>query len=157
MAFDKNMVMSDSLFKIDFEEKDTPTLACPRCGHLNPRKPRTVCEHCNHFIPHDEARQDWASNKKVTAAELYGITQQEESDESAEAKSKDCSFKAGKKSYGWQCQVRRVAILFVMVAVAVAGTAYGLKTYMGDDKFNKLDRQLQKKAAEVHKAIKRKH
>lgn len=140
MAFDKNMVMSDSLFKIDFEEKDAPMLSCPRCGHVNPRKPRTVCEHCNHFIPHEESRQDWAPKKKK-AADVYGVLPDEDEEE---AQSKDCSFKAGRKSYGWLCTARQIVLMLVMVAVAVGGSAYGLKTYMGEAKWKKLEKQVQK-------------
>lgn len=148
MAFDKNMVMSDSLFKIDFEEKEAPMLACPRCGHLNERKPRTVCDACSHFIPHDEARQDWKPKKKK-AADLYGVLP-EEDEESAQ--SKDCSFRAGKKSYGWMCAVRRTVILLVMVAGAVAGGAYCMKSYMGEAKWKKLEQQVEKQYNSVRKS-----
>lgn len=140
MAFDKNMVMTKSQYKIEFAEQEVQMLDCPRCGHTNPRKARTNCEHCSHFIPHEEARQDWAPTKK-SRAELYGAGLEEESEK--------CNIRLARKSYGWMREARRAGIVILTVMGAVAAYGWGLKTYMGEAKFNKLDKTLATQVKQV--------
>lgn len=144
MAFNKNMVMTNSQYKIEFAEQEVQFLDCPRCGHTNPRKARTNCEHCAHFIPHDEARQDWTPTKK-SRADLYGAETSEES--------KDCKIKLARKSYGWMRQARKASIVIVTVMGAMAACGWGLKTYMGEAKFNKLDKTLETQVKHAVKKI----
>lgn len=148
MAFDKNMVMSDSQFKIDFVQTDVQMLDCPRCGHSNPRQPRTVCEHCSHFIPHEEARQDWAGGKK-SAAELYGVVDEETK------RAKELRVKAGRKNFGWVVQGRRLFILMAAVAVAMTAYAFGLKLFLGEKGFKQFDQRLNSNVKTVQKVMKK--
>jgi hypothetical protein len=148
MAFDKNMVITDSQYKIDFVQTEVQMLDCPRCGHSNPRQPRTVCEHCSHFIPHEEARQDWAGGKK-SAAELYGIVDEETK------KSKELRLKAGRKNVGWIVQGRRMGLILLTVALAMAGYAFALRTYLGDAGFKQFDERLNSNMKTIAKVVKK--
>ncbi len=150
MAFDKNMVMTDSQFKIDFADLQVQMLDCPRCGHSNPRQPRTVCEHCSHFIPHDEARQDWAPTKK-SAAELYGVV-----DEEAK-KGKELRLKAGRKNFAWQVQGRRLGLILLMVTLGMTAYAFGLKCLLGDAGFKEFDNRLNQNMNTISKVVKNIH
>lgn len=147
MAFYKNMVMTDSQFKIDFVQTDIQMLDCPRCGHSNPRQPRTVCEHCSHFIPHEEARQDWAGGKK-SAAELYGLVDEEA------RKAKELRLKAGRKNFAWVVQGRRIGLILLTVALGMAGYAFALKTYLGDAGFKQFDERLNQNMKVISKYAK---
>ena len=147
MAFDKNMVITDSAYKIDFVQTDVQMLDCPRCGHSNPRQPRTVCEHCSHFIPHEEARQDWAGGKK-SAAELYGVVDEETK------KAKELRLKAGRKNFGWVVQGRRMGLILLTVAVAMGGYAFALRTYLGDAGFKQFDQRLNQNMKIIAKHVK---
>lgn len=148
MAFDKNMVMTDSQYKIDFADVQIQMLDCPRCGHSNPRQPRTVCEHCSHFIPHDEARQDWAPTKK-SAAELYGIQTEEVS------RKNELRLKAGRRNFGWIVQGRRLGLILLAVAGAMTAYAFGLKAFLGDAGFKEFDDRLNQNAKIVEKYMKK--
>jgi len=149
MAFDKNMVMTDSQFKIDFKDVEIQMLDCPRCGHSNPRQPRTVCEHCSHFIPHEEARQDWTSSTKKSAAELYGIDVEEVSAR------KELRLKVGRKNFGWVVQARRLGMILVGVTVAMAAYGFGLKMYLGDAGFKQFDERLNKNMSAIQRFMNR--
>ena len=148
MAFDKNMVMTDSQFKIDFKDIEIQMLDCPRCGHSNPRQPRTVCEHCSHFIPHEEARQDWTPTKK-SAAELYGIDVEEVSGR------KELRLKAGRANFGWVIHARRLGMILVTVAAAMTAYAFGLKLYLGDAGFKQFDNRLNQNMDAITRFMKR--
>ncbi len=147
MAFDKNMVITDSQYKIDFVDSEVQMLDCPRCGHSNPRQPRTVCEHCSHFIPHEEARQDWVPTKK-SAAELYGVV-----DEEAK-KAKELRLKAGRKNFGWVVLGRKYGLIVLGIAVALSAYAFGLKYYLGDAGFKQFDERLNKNMHTIQKVLK---
>lgn len=147
MAFDKNMVMTDSQFKIDFADVKIQMLDCPRCGHSNPRQARTVCEHCSHFIPHDEARQDWTPTKK-SAAELYGIETEEVS------RKNELRLKAGRRNFGWVVQGRRLGLILLAVVAAMTAYAFGLKAFLGDAGFKEFDNRLNQNVKLIQKYAK---
>lgn len=132
--FDKNMVMTDSTFKIEFEQPDIVVLACPRCGHMQERKLRTICEGCHRFIPSEDSRQSWAKQRSVYS-ELGDLYNNEKA---------HCQFKKMKQSHDFIRNLRRAIGATALVAVVVFGAGYGMKYYLGDAKFKIIDNQLEK-------------
>lgn len=138
MAFTKNMVMTDHAYRIEVKadaDDDAPILSCPRCGHTQPRKLRTMCQGCKRFIPYDEARQRWDKKpKNPYLAELQDQVPEEV---------KEVNFKRMRNGYYMYVQMARTAVLaLVLITGIYYATPYAGKAMLGEAKFNKLDKQI---------------
>ncbi len=152
MDFHKNLVIIKSAFKIEHEDKDAPVLACPRCGHVQPRQIRTVCEHCNRLIPTDNTRQNWDKRERNVYQELGELLY----DESALAQPE---FKKSRKNYELIRNIRNLFLTFLFCGVLLYSGTIGLKHYLGPAKWKKLEKQAeaQSKALGLDKYIKKIH
>lgn len=149
MPFTKNMVMTEHAFSIDVKvenEDDAPMLSCPRCGHVQPRKLRTMCLGCKRFIPYDEARQRWDRKPRNPYLELNDLLPEEEA--------KEVNFKKMRRGY-WEYvrAARAVVILAVIFAASYYATPYLGKAVMGEAKFAKFQRQLSVALKQTNKQI----
>jgi hypothetical protein len=132
----KNLVLTDSDFVIEFDEKEVLTLACPRCGHMQERTPRSICTSCKHFIPLENCRQDWTRKYRSSYA-------QELLESQTPNEKRAVAFRASRGGFQWRCQLRKVCMVTSLVAFVVYGSAFGLKSYLGDAKFKVIEGQIE--------------
>ena len=70
-------------------------------------------------------------------------------------KSKELRLKAGRKNIGWIVQGRRMGLILLTVAVAMAGYAFALRTYLGDAGFKQFDERLNSNMKTIAKVVKK--
>lgn len=131
--FDKNDVQIESFpYEIHHSERESPELACPRCGHVQRRKKRLVCAGCNHLIPTEIPRQTW--DNLPTAKDSYRKMAAVFFDE---GKTRD--FKSARGSFGWKVFIRNVVVTFTLAAIVMVPTIFGLKAYVGEKDWKKVE------------------
>ncbi len=132
--FDKNDVQIESFpYEIHHNEREAPELACPRCGHVQPRRKRVVCQSCNHLIPTENCRQSW-TDLQSTPKDSYRKMAQVFFDDS---KTRD--FKSARGNFGWKVFIRNVVVTILLAAVLVVPTVLGLKAYLGEKDWKKVE------------------
>jgi hypothetical protein len=128
----------NSTFKITMkaDENDDPNaLACPRCGHKQPKKSKTsVCVSCKRFIPTADARQNWVKVEKLQYANMEQYLNKPD-DEVTEV-----SFKRSRRSYQWVKLFRTVAVALVLSVTFYFATPAALKIMFGQSQFDKLQK-----------------
>ena len=131
--FDKNDVQIESFpYDIHHTEREAPELACPRCGHVQPRKKRVVCAGCNHLIPTEKPRQTW--NNLPTAKDSYRKMAEVFFDE---GKTRD--FKTARRDFGWKLFIRHVFVTVFVAALVMVPTIFGLRAYVGEKDWKKVE------------------
>lgn len=140
--FSKNDVQVDHPYQIDHREKEAPTLACPRCGHVQPRKKNVVCAHCNRMVPTEKSRQTWTDLPKneyrEKAKEFFG-----------EKDLDNKSFSKSKGSYGWQQRTRSLVLAVFLAVVVVVPAVFGLKAYLGDETWKNVEKDVEAMVAKI--------
>lgn len=134
----KNLVITEHAYKIDIDPHNKfATCACPRCGHVQERKPRSICESCKRFIPHDSSRQRW--DEGSTARDPYTAQFIRENIVQAE----DCHFKVARgKRVELVRAVREFGIFFVILAVVYCSTPWVLQAAIGKAGVERLTRSI---------------
>lgn len=131
--FDKNDVQIESFpYDIHHTDREAPELACPRCGHVQPRRKRQVCGGCNHLIPVEKSRQSWTN--LPTAKDSYRKMAQVFFDEG-----KTREFKSSRGNFGWKLFIRNVFVTFFVAALVMVPTVFGLKAWVGEKDWKKVE------------------
>ena len=136
----KNLVITEHAYKIEMEEKEWPVMACPRCGHMQERKPRTICESCQRFIPSTGARQSWESD--TTNKRKNPHAEQFFHDNGLDA-CPDVKFKVARtKSVALWRFVREFGVFGIIAAVVVVSTPWVGNAMLGKKGMAKLERSV---------------
>ncbi len=130
--FDKNDVQIEFAYDIHHTEREAPNLACPRCGHVQPRKKNVVCAGCNHLIPTENPRQTWQN--LPTASDSYRKMAEVFFDNG-----KTREFKKSRGNFGWQIFTRNVFLTLFLAVLVVVPTIFGLRAYVGEKDWKKVE------------------
>jgi hypothetical protein len=155
----KNLVITESAYHIDMkipgEPEEPNTIACPRCGHVQEQKPRTVCVSCKRLIPRQKARQGWEQKKRILYADMEQYFEKDTEEEAG------VKFDKSRKGPSLLDHIRSVAILAGLGATLYFGVPACLKAALGEPAFNKMDRNIHQYIAHMFKpappAVKKKH
>ncbi|MBX9696216.1 MAG: hypothetical protein K2Z81_27755 [Cyanobacteria bacterium] len=140
--FDKNDVQIDFPYQIEHETREKPMLACPRCGHVQPRKKNVVCASCNHMVPTDNCRQSWHNLPKNEYKEMAKAYFSDPDKPNKE-------FRKAKGSYGWQQRTRSIVITFVIAVLLVIPSIFAMKAYMGDAAWSNLEHHVEEMVQKI--------
>jgi ribosomal protein L37E len=130
--FDKNDVQIEFAYEINHTEREAPELACPRCGHVQPRRKNVVCASCNHMIPTESPRQTWQN--LPTAKDSYRKMAEVFFDEG-----KTREFRKSRGNFGWQIFVRNVFVTMLLATMVMVPTVFGLRAYVGEKDWKKVE------------------
>jgi len=131
-------VPHNSAFQINMkaEETDDPNaLACPRCGHKQPKKNKTSnCVSCKRFMPTADARQSWKAVQKLQYANMEQYLSKPEDEET------QLSFKKSRGSFQYVRLFRTFAVIGVLSATMYFATPVALKMAFGPSGYNKMQK-----------------
>ncbi len=131
--FDKNDAVFEFPYQIHHGEKKAPELACPRCGHMQPRRKRVVCRGCNHLIPTEQPRQEWGipnlTNRYRDMAQLFFNDPEKTGKQ----------FRRAKGSFGWKVAIRNLVATLTLAAVMVVPSVLCMKAYLGEKDWKKVE------------------
>lgn len=130
--FDKNDVQIEFAYQISHTDREAPNIACPRCGHIQPRKKNVTCDSCNHLIPTENPRQTWQNLQTTTGS--YRKMAEVFFDES-----KTREFKKARGNFGWQVFIRNFVVTVVLAVVVMVPTVLGLRAYVGEKDWKKVE------------------
>ncbi len=142
----KNLVITESAYQIEMDKDETGAmLSCPRCGHVQERKPRTVCASCKRFIPSGVSKQRWKVEKKATYTNMEQYLPPTDEEET------EVKFVKSRKSPSHLVIVRNFAIVGALCAGVYFGLPTALKSLMGEAAYVKMDKNMHQSMAKLIK------
>jgi ribosomal protein L37AE/L43A len=138
MAADKKTFGPQNSFKINLkaDENDDPNaLACPHCGHRQPKKSKSAnCVSCKRFMTGD-TRQNWTKVEKLQYANMEQYLNKDEEEPT------QVSFKKSRSSYTYLiAYFRTFAVVAVVATTIYFATPVVLKMAFGPDQYSKIEK-----------------
>ncbi len=143
----ENLFISESAYEIEMEKTESAgMLACPRCGHLQERKARSVCASCKRFIPSVNSKQKWAPEKKLLYADMEQYFPKDD-----EAAASECKFVKSRRTFSYLRLARNVAVLAALCAGVYYAGPRALKATMGETSYSKMEGSIHQSTAQLIK------